>query len=38
MAFTFGDSRITALDILTDPERLARIDLSVIDDRPTPPG
>ncbi len=35
-AFTFVDGRITALDILTDPERLARIDLSVLDDRSTP--
>ncbi|WP_405443331.1 hypothetical protein [Streptomyces avidinii] len=31
MAFTFRDGRIIALDILTDPERLARIDLSVLD-------
>ncbi|MER6253395.1 sigma-70 family RNA polymerase sigma factor [Streptomyces sp. NPDC001584] len=31
MAFTIRDGRITALDILTDPERLARIDLSVLD-------
>ncbi|MFG2486033.1 MULTISPECIES: sigma-70 family RNA polymerase sigma factor [Streptomyces] len=30
MAFTIQDGRITALDILTDPERLARIDLSVV--------
>lgn len=30
MAFTIRDGRITALDILTDPERLARIDLSVV--------
>ncbi|MEU6298873.1 sigma-70 family RNA polymerase sigma factor [Streptomyces erythrochromogenes] len=29
MAFTIRDGRITALDILTDPERLARIDVSV---------
>ncbi|MFD4246238.1 hypothetical protein ACFWP3_32295 [Streptomyces sp. NPDC058525] len=28
MAFTVRDGRITALDILTDPERLARLDLS----------
>jgi RNA polymerase sigma-70 factor (ECF subfamily) len=28
MAFTIRDGRITALDILTDPERLARLDLS----------
>ncbi|WP_030655200.1 MULTISPECIES: sigma-70 family RNA polymerase sigma factor [Streptomyces] len=33
MAFTVRDGRIIALDILTDPERLARIDLSaVVDD------
>ncbi|WP_404962084.1 sigma-70 family RNA polymerase sigma factor [Streptomyces sp. 147326] len=32
MAFTIQDGRITALDILTDPERLARIDLSVLED------
>ncbi|MFB7267717.1 RNA polymerase subunit sigma-70, partial [Streptomyces nojiriensis] len=31
MAFTIRDGRITALDILTDPERLARIDPSVLD-------
>ncbi|MEV5238725.1 sigma-70 family RNA polymerase sigma factor [Streptomyces cinnamoneus] len=31
MAFTIQGGRITALDILTDPERLARIDLSVLD-------
>ncbi|WP_329376195.1 sigma-70 family RNA polymerase sigma factor [Streptomyces sp. NBC_01351] len=31
MAFTIRGGRITALDILTDPERLARIDLSVLD-------
>ncbi|MEU9163914.1 sigma-70 family RNA polymerase sigma factor [Streptomyces sp. NPDC048424] len=31
MAFTIRDGRITALDILTDPERLARIDLSVLE-------
>ncbi|MFG2983645.1 sigma-70 family RNA polymerase sigma factor [Streptomyces sp. NPDC048258] len=30
MAFTVVDGKITALDILTDPERLARIDLSAI--------
>ncbi|MEU5069824.1 sigma-70 family RNA polymerase sigma factor [Streptomyces virginiae] len=33
MAFTVRDGRIIALDILTDPERLARIDLgAVVDD------
>ncbi|MER6444305.1 RNA polymerase subunit sigma-70 [Streptomyces venezuelae] len=31
MAFTIRDGRITALDILTDPARLARIDLGVLD-------
>ncbi|MFE6835046.1 sigma-70 family RNA polymerase sigma factor [Streptomyces sp. NPDC057705] len=31
MAFTIRDGRITALDILTDPERLARIDPSVLE-------
>ncbi|MFI1584298.1 sigma-70 family RNA polymerase sigma factor [Embleya sp. NPDC020630] len=30
MAFTIEDGRITSLDILTDPERLAGIDLSVL--------
>ncbi|GCE00192.1 sigma-70 family RNA polymerase sigma factor [Embleya hyalina] len=30
MAFTIEDGRITALDILTDPERLAGIDPSVL--------
>ncbi|MFD9597958.1 sigma-70 family RNA polymerase sigma factor [Kitasatospora sp. NPDC059973] len=30
MAFTIRDGRVTALDILTDPERLARIDLGPI--------
>ncbi|MFD8883723.1 sigma-70 family RNA polymerase sigma factor [Streptomyces erythrochromogenes] len=32
MAFTIRDGRIIALDILTDPERLARIDLGAVDD------
>ncbi|MGP3683744.1 sigma-70 family RNA polymerase sigma factor [Streptomyces sp. IBSNAI002] len=31
MAFTVRDGRITALDILTDPERLARLDLTAAD-------
>ncbi|MFD7256422.1 sigma-70 family RNA polymerase sigma factor [Streptomyces sp. NPDC059874] len=31
MAFSIRGGRITALDILTDPERLAHIDLSVLD-------
>ncbi|MCX5609816.1 MULTISPECIES: hypothetical protein [unclassified Streptomyces] len=30
-AFTVRDGKIIALDILTDPARLARLDLSVID-------
>ncbi|MEU7135400.1 sigma-70 family RNA polymerase sigma factor [Streptomyces sp. NPDC046261] len=30
MAFTIHNARVTALDILTDPERLARIDLSAL--------
>ncbi|MDX3581279.1 sigma-70 family RNA polymerase sigma factor [Streptomyces europaeiscabiei] len=30
MAFTIQGGRITAIDILTDPERLARIDLGVL--------
>ncbi|MEU4126617.1 sigma-70 family RNA polymerase sigma factor [Streptomyces virginiae] len=32
MAFTVRDGRIIALDILTDPERLGRIDLSAVFD------
>ncbi|CAM5509732.1 sigma-70 family RNA polymerase sigma factor [Streptomyces abikoensis] len=32
MAFTIRGGKVTALDILTDPERLARIDLSVLTD------
>ncbi len=31
-AFTVSGGRITALDILTDPERLARLDPAVLDD------
>jgi RNA polymerase sigma factor (sigma-70 family) len=30
-AFTVSDGKITALDILTDPERLARLDPAVLD-------
>jgi RNA polymerase sigma-70 factor, ECF subfamily len=30
-AFTVSDGRVTALDILTDPERLARLDPAVLD-------
>ncbi|GAA4908959.1 sigma-70 family RNA polymerase sigma factor [Streptomyces coeruleoprunus] len=31
MAFTIRDGRVTALDILTDPERLAGIELGVVE-------
>jgi RNA polymerase sigma-70 factor (ECF subfamily) len=31
MAFTVVDARIVAIDTLNDPERLARIDLAVLD-------
>ncbi|MGW3628315.1 hypothetical protein [Streptomyces sp. NPDC000880] len=30
MAFTIRDARITAIDVLSDPERLAHIELSVL--------
>jgi hypothetical protein len=30
-AFTVSGGRVTALDILTDPERLARLDPAVLD-------
>jgi RNA polymerase sigma-70 factor (ECF subfamily) len=32
MSFTAVDGRITAIDILADPERLARLDLTVVED------
>ena len=32
MAFTIAGDRIVAIDILADPERLAALDLSVLDD------
>jgi RNA polymerase sigma factor (sigma-70 family) len=32
MSFTVTDGRIVALDVLADPERLARLDLSALDD------
>jgi RNA polymerase sigma-70 factor (ECF subfamily) len=32
MAFTVADGRIAAIDILADPDRLAALDLSVLDD------
>ncbi|KJK55418.1 sigma-70 family RNA polymerase sigma factor [Saccharothrix sp. ST-888] len=31
-AFTIARGKVVALDILTDPERLARLDLTVLDD------
>ena len=37
MAFTVVDGRIVAIDALSDPERLAAIDLTVLDD-PDDPG
>ncbi|WP_405087345.1 hypothetical protein [Microbispora sp. NBC_01389] len=30
MAFTVTDGRIAAIDVLTDPDRLARLDLTVL--------
>jgi RNA polymerase sigma-70 factor (ECF subfamily) len=38
MAFTVVDGRIVSIDILADPDRLAALDLSVLDDsdRPAP--
>ena len=30
MSFTFGGDRIAAMDVLVDPERLARLDLSAV--------
>ncbi|GAA0700234.1 RNA polymerase sigma factor SigJ [Kitasatospora atroaurantiaca] len=32
MAFTVTDGRIVAIDVLSDPERLHRLDLTVLDD------
>jgi RNA polymerase sigma factor (sigma-70 family) len=31
MAFTVADGRIAAIDVLSDPERLAKLDLTVLD-------
>jgi len=31
LAFTVGNERIVEIDILADPERLARLDLFVLD-------
>jgi RNA polymerase sigma factor (sigma-70 family) len=32
MAFTVADGKILAIDVLSDPERLRRLDLAVLDD------
>ena len=32
MAFTVADARIVAIDVLSDPERLRQLDLTVLDD------
>lgn len=32
MAFTVADGKIVAIDVLSDPERLAQIDLAVLDE------
>jgi len=32
MAFTVTDGKIAAIDALADPERLQRLDLTVLDD------
>jgi RNA polymerase sigma-70 factor, ECF subfamily len=32
MAFTVADARIVAIDVLSDPERLRELDLTVLDD------
>jgi hypothetical protein len=34
MGFTVAGGRIVEIDCLLDPERLARLDLAVLDDRP----
>jgi RNA polymerase sigma-70 factor (ECF subfamily) len=31
-AFTVGDDRITAIDLIADPTRLSRLELAVLDD------
>ena len=31
IGFTVGSGRIVAIDILADPDRLARLDLTVLD-------
>jgi hypothetical protein len=32
MGFTIADGRIVEIDALTDPERLRRLDLTILDD------
>jgi RNA polymerase sigma-70 factor (ECF subfamily) len=32
MAFTVTDGRVVGIDVLADPERLARLDLIALDD------
>jgi hypothetical protein len=34
MGFTVAHGKIVAIDVLYDPERLADIDLAVLDDQP----
>jgi RNA polymerase sigma-70 factor (ECF subfamily) len=34
MGFTVTDGKITEIDILTDPERLRRVDLTALGNRP----
>ena len=34
MAFTVADGRVAAIDVLLDPDRLAGLDLAVLDDPP----
>ena len=38
MAFTVTGGRIVAIDVMADPERLAAVDLTVLDDTPPSPG
>ena len=34
MGFTVADGRIVAIDVLSDPDRLAELDLTVFDESP----
>ena len=34
MAFTVANGRVAAIDVLFDPDRLAGLDLAVLDDPP----